>query len=103
MRGENQAVDETEVDALMRIKIEVTAEDIQQGKHSSPCACPVACAIRRTTGAYVGVFGDYIDYCDPRTNEDYVITPPLKVERFIHRFDGGKKVQPFSFTLVVPK
>src|SRR5256885_4584440 len=75
----------------MAMIIEVTAEDIANGKKSSITDCPVALALHRagfptaTVGAWSMMNGEGFDAL------------PEGVSQFIARFDGGEPVEPFSF------
>ncbi len=76
------------------MKINVTQNDINQGRIASADCCPVARAIRRQTGreALVGPM-----YCDISDQEN--IPLPEEVRRFICDFDCGIEGKPFSFYL----
>lgn len=75
--------------------IHVTQEDIENGERNRASRCPVAIAIKRATGnasVYVGTLdmsiGEFLDMSLPR-----------KLVKFIGRFDSGKAVHPFTFTI----
>src|SRR5438270_5862557 len=74
----------------MAMIIEVTAEDIANGKKSSISDCPIALALHRagfpnaTVGAWSMMNGEGFD------------AHPEGVSQFIARFDGGEPVEPFS-------
>lgn len=85
----------------MRVRIEVTQEDIDKGKHGA-MSCPVARATSRAFGYSVAVWGDYIDV--RKTTSKTVFCAPGEVGRFIDAFDSGRTVKPFTFTIAgVPK
>ena len=76
------------------MKIEVTQKDIEKGKRNSSRFCPVARAVRRATRKrYIEVTGRTIFI------ERKELFVPLKVTRFINRFDDSILVHPFSFEL----
>lgn len=81
----------------MKIKVQVTAEDIQNGLQSSPNNCPVSLACKRAlkTDNYVGVTPAYINYND----RDLHIS--RSVRKFVTAFDSGGEdaVKPFFFYL----
>ena len=61
--------------------------------------CPIALAVARTTGevweiAYVNGWPTHREVRSP-------IWWPVAVQGFIHTFDAGKPVQPFSFDLEI--
>ena len=82
---------------MKKIKVEVTAADIRKArrlKGNRSTTCPVALAVQRVTKdpkAWAGVTFMY-------TNGKYIPTPKKNSE-FILRFDAGKPVKPFSFTI----
>lgn len=90
----------------MVVTIDVTAEDIAEGKQIICTACPVARAINRRLApgweAAVGS-GEYV--LDPETWSDHCsvegLLPPAASE-FILAFDLGRPVAPFSFQLDLP-
>lgn len=82
------------------MRIDVTAEDIANGVPRSCDSCPVALAISRVAGKGVINVGTtsfrfYTDHYPLTIGGSF----PEKVSKFILRFDGHKKVQPFSFEL----
>lgn len=87
-----------------RVRVEVTAEDIERGRRKGPCSCPIALAARRALGCYVNV--------QPRTIRlagATVCSLPMVAQDFIMRFDRRmwswskrRPVKPFAFTLKLP-
>jgi hypothetical protein len=75
--------------------INVTQEDIDQGKRTSPTQCAVALAMRRETGNE-WVVGEY-DMDNFQTNIG--VRLPEEARTFIKDFDYGRPVEPFSFTV----
>jgi hypothetical protein len=83
----------------MKLHIEVTAEDIEQGHPNDPLSCPVARAIKRVMGrphVWVSVGDDEVCF------DDTDIELPLFVAMFVMEFDDGEDVVPFAFDLDVP-
>lgn len=83
----------------MRIKIEVTANDIKKGKGRvrSASDCPIARALKRTFPKHKPGCGYDIFFLDR------VVHLPKSVTRFQDRLFENKDVKPFSFTLTIPK
>lgn len=79
------------------IKIRVLRSDIIKGEQGHCSLCPVARAVKRATHRPVIVWDDVVTITRGHRPKQYIT--PYKVERFIYKFDGGKKVKPFSFTL----
>lgn len=90
--------------------IEVTQEDIDNGRRKDACACPIALAINRNlaTGLYGASVGSsnlseemtaYIFY-DSVTISRYSL--PVDAESFVVDFDanGPSGVSPFTFALL---
>lgn len=76
--------------------IEVTAEDIAQGKRLSPLCCPVALALKRHTGKPISVACYLVrEDASPRKWCGFA----KEVWDFLLAFDTGKPVQPFTFEL----
>jgi hypothetical protein len=81
------------------LTIEVTAADIIAGYRESCSNCPIAKAIKRTTGKHVvRVTSDAIAIA----GKDYrgtTLECRLKIGRFIKDFDNGFEVHPMSIEL----
>lgn len=78
----------------MRIKIEVTQEDINYGIKGICDSCPVARAIKRKVKDHgVSVGSNYIRVWGKE------IQTLKKVSEFIRKFDTAKTVKPFSFCI----
>jgi len=80
----------TEYNTLL--KVEVTAEDIKEGKRKSCTSCPIALAFRRALGhdeVKVGEIYTKIGKREYRT--------PKVAFQFITLFDKYQKVEPFTF------
>jgi len=82
----------------MRVKIEVTQEDIDLGVVADGDSCPIARSLRRIfpdLDVYVG--GCYFDLIDEGI-EIASVTLPKTAQRFIDRFDGERAtVRPETF------
>jgi hypothetical protein len=90
----------------MRIKVDVTANDIRLGKRKDACSCPVARGIGRALrGLGVEVQSVSAGWQSLEVNDFEFADTPVKASRFIETFDaaGRKAVKPFSFTLNVRK
>ena len=83
--------------------IRVTDKDILTGVRQSWCECPVAMAVKRAfrtarTNKPVHVPHEVIAVGDLEETQSWFAETPGVVQRFITRFDAGKRVKPFSFT-----
>ena len=79
----------------MKIKVEVTQEDINNGVRQDGDNCPIACALKRLVKS-------------PEVEDDiefdldgirYVARIPDKASEFISKFDNAVNVLPFSFEI----
>lgn len=88
---------------INKVNIEVTEDDIAHGLPHDPSCCPVAKALARAMpGAMVSVGCAYLSVYRPETrNPPFYAGLPFEAMRFIRRFDGGKEVQPFAFTVSI--
>jgi hypothetical protein len=91
----------------LTVRIEVTKEDIENGKRQDPYGCPVACALKRVTGipVRVGVFTASIDDGTPYF---HYVPLPAEVAKFITAFDTNSidtaaLIVPFSFEFEYPE
>lgn len=85
----------------MRVRIEVTQNDIRKGKRGSCFNCPIARAVKRATGCKdVDVDSDGTISLE---NGEVVIPSSIKRERFIEKFDDKEKVSPIVFLVNIPK
>jgi len=75
--------------------INITEEHIAKGVRGDCGRCPVALAMKAAFGPAVRIRVSVFDY------EVHSITRelPEKARRFIHNFDQGTEVQPFSFEI----
>lgn len=90
------------------MKVEVSNEDIQNGKKFNREKCPISLAIKRTNLRDKDVFvysncvyifdgREYYDNGQKRT--DHKIKLPDEAIQFNYDFDNGKEVKEFSFIL----
>lgn len=82
------------------VTIHVTAGDIAAGSITSCENCPVAQAIMRTLGLPHVSVG--LDDMDLGRHVAVLVPTPARASHFMRLFDGGHKVEPFSFELDVP-
>jgi len=91
-----------------RVRVDVTAEDIAQGRPTSSESCAIALATRRAINtdraAYFGVGSSAVVVVAKvgGHSERYVILLPDKATRFVLRFDAGERIEPFSFEIEIP-
>ncbi len=84
------------------VVVEVTAEDIDNGKKALLKECPIARAVGRTmppNKSHVSIYSWGIRVYYVNTYEDYSI--PRSAEKFIKNFDSGRPVSPFKFEMVL--
>lgn len=76
------------------IEIKITKAHIRDGVPGDKCNCPIALAIKDTLLTENVVVGAHDMYINGRA---YVVDK--KDLAFMGRFDTGKRVRPYSFTL----
>lgn len=76
--------------------IQVTAEDISNGKPHRTSWCPVALAFRRATGGISSVSVNLKSARQFDSHHKGWDLPP-EATNFIKRFDAGLPVEPFEF------
>lgn len=82
------------------MKINVTKDDIAEGRRANPYKCPIANAVRRITGIRrVRVTTSFVDLSPAWFNDVDTVSLPRRAEQFIDHFDNSKPVKPFSFNL----
>lgn len=83
----------------------VTQEDIDHGARlDGGYNCPVALCIRRAGYSEVRVLPLTISLSHPVGRLGVItrkLRTPIRVTRFIRRFDSGKPVKPFNFRLLI--
>lgn len=83
--------------------VEVTADDIRNGKPTNNCECPVALALKRLPGVAAGsAWVDFthaeVKYTVGGETFDLVFSLPREAAGFIEAFDFGDPVEPVTFT-----
>lgn len=92
--------------ANKRVKVEVTEEDYRVAREacdpdnmgSWPCYCLISTAVRRYIPSLRSCGNDCLNI-----SGDIKIMLPVKVRRAIWDFDHDLPVDPFSFSILVPK
>lgn len=87
--------------ATRTIAVSVTAEDIAAGIRGSSTACPMALALGRLGFPSISI-GLRSMVWDSEGRGYAVTEMPPEVISFGSRFDHGRPVEPFSFTIEVP-
>lgn len=80
------------------VRIEVTQEDIDQGKRGDARACPIALAAQRAGVELRAYSLSYDIYRDGQRTQKVIPWPP-GVTGWMDRFDRGEYVPPLTFTL----
>ena len=83
---------------MKTIRVSVTKRDIAVGKRGSSYECPIALACRRLGKRWIIT----IDAARNAKSFKWIANMPDKAQRFIERFDKGRPVRPFTFTLKMP-
>ncbi len=89
----------------MQVMIAVSTEDIRQGKPRMCVFCPIGLAMKRTLGSrfpgatflastWTRIVGADLDTIEFRL--------PVEASRFMHDFDKGLAVEPFTFVIDLP-
>lgn len=86
---------------MKKIRVKVTKRDIKLGLREDMTRCPVALALHHRKFKAANVCYNLISL-DGLWYRPESIPSPKSVERFVKRFDAGKPVRPFSFTLKIP-
>ena len=82
----------------MRLRVEVTAEDIAKGVRNTCDRCPIALAL-----SALGVIEPFVDgYAVEFGNCEEQVRTPEVASAFIEAFDLGNPVEPFTFEIDVP-
>ena len=76
------------------IKVDVTRNCITAGLRSFATKCPVALAVMAATKSDICLI-----FYNCITTRHGAFKTPIKVQKFIHNFDQGRPVKPFTFTL----
>jgi hypothetical protein len=80
----------------MRVRVEVTKNDIRRGRRCDSCHCPIARAVRRAVKGQ-GIMVHH------NGSIDIGVPPSQKRERFIEKFDSYEPVEPIVFLMNAPK
>lgn len=82
----------------MKLKIDVTQEDIDKGTPEKSNSCPIALALKRQLPEAEEISVDIVS--DFMIDEQrYIGDLPKSGEMFIQDFDNHKQVNPFSFEM----
>ena len=87
----------------LKIRVEVTWEDIDQGVAENPSLCPIACALRRLGVTAPVVVEDSV--CGIFDGRRFYVGAPDSVSRFVANVDGfapdedKEELTPFVFDL----
>jgi hypothetical protein len=83
-----------------KIRVEVTAEDIGQGRPFCGDGCPIFLAVHRACSAIPGhPRPRMVSYWRVDFTNDGAAGLPVKATDFIVSFDAGRPVAPFAFEL----
>jgi len=77
----------------MKLKVNVTRDDIKRGVRENIHLCPIARALRRLGFSKISVDQNGIEI------RNKVFDIPPKASRFINDFDFEELVKPFSFVM----
>ena len=81
----------------VKLRVEVTEEDIDLGVRRNPEWCPVALALIRCPGVrYAQVFGSRA-FATLDDDRELALSLPDKANDFIVDFDSERRVRPFMF------
>lgn len=80
------------------LKVRVLKRNIAKGIQHDPKRCPIACRLKEMGFADVTVFVAHMILAAGGSKQD--VSPPTTARLFIKRFDEGKPVKPFSFSLL---
>lgn len=88
----------------MLTKVEVTQEDIDNGKMKSCDFCPVALAVNRVIRPQrdAQVYACIVIIRHEEGQRGGFPSLPLAAQEFIENFDDERDVEPFSFALNIP-
>ena len=86
----------------MKVQIDVTQEDLDEGVRCSFRKCPIARAIRRVFGGSWSVGSYTAVYRDDSRSFIYSVDLPREATVFMRAFDTGDMLAPFSFEVGIP-
>lgn len=83
------------------MQIEVTTALIRAGHRNSNGHCPVGLAIRKATGKRMKMIGHALDDNTfvSLAGDEQIFYGPRELMQFVHDFDMGRPVEPFTFSL----
>ena len=84
---------------MTTVTIDVTQDDIDQGKRENCTLCPIALAAQRVfpgKSIHVSVFNLWVDN-SPAAEDGRGYPLPEVACKFLQDFDHGRPVQPFKF------
>lgn len=91
------------------VRVDVTADDIKNGRRSSAPGCPVALALRRLGYNTPHVSGRDVCINHGLDGNNFLapdhlyVTLPQEVAVFTRAYDDGHAVEPFSFEADLPE
>jgi hypothetical protein len=84
-----------------KVAVEVTSGGIKLGVKESAGKCPIARALKYLKFGKVGIDGEFADFTYKGVK--YNAALPKAAQKFIERFDEGRTVKPFTFSLYPEK
>jgi hypothetical protein len=87
---------------MATVKVEVTQDDINNGKRGECSRCPLALAIRRAVRPEICVLVGSFDYVLQGDRTRHNRSLPQIAKNFVRRFDDFAKCKPVSFSLCIP-
>lgn len=89
----------------MRVRFEVTEDDIQQGVKDDPCFCPIALSVKRGLGLR-GKKAESLEIAyntfsveGPDESRAHLGSLPQPAAEFLEQFDEGEWIDPFAFDM----
>jgi hypothetical protein len=83
------------------MKIEVTQQDIDNGRRCDPDCCPIGRALSRAGVSHYGVVGAAV-MIEDAAHTARPLPLPSEVRNWIVEFDGSRPVEPITFNLPLP-
>lgn len=85
------------------MKVQVTADDIKNGKRNTGSACPISLACQRVFKKPVWAYPSEIYVEEEEDGKETVYDTPEACAIFMHLFDEGCNVESFEFELGDPQ
>lgn len=79
------------------MRIAVTQENIDKGVRGETSNCPIALAVKALGYEYVCVGAESVDALRGSDGRAFLWYLPNEATSFVHAFDEGRKVAPFTF------